>query len=107
MPNIEMFFRLRRDPALGLFTFISGNWSFAEQAIMAKAALGRLAGPTQVQLSLKQTCHTLHRGREVNYTRPTLALVGAVLHVRSGPRGDVTSATDSATPGQLVEPGRR
>jgi hypothetical protein len=107
MPNIEMFFRLRRDPALGLFTFISGNWSFAEQAIMAKAALGRLAGPTQVQLSLKQTCHTLHRGREVNYTRPTLALVGAVLHVRSGPRGDVTSATDSATPGQLAEPGRR
>jgi Recombination directionality factor-like len=107
MPSIEMSFRLRRDPALGLFTFISGNWSFAEQAIMAKAALDRLAGPIQVQLGLKQTCHTLHRGREVNYTRPTLALVGAVLHVRSGPRGDVTSASDSATPGQLAEPGRR
>jgi hypothetical protein len=107
MPSIEMSFRLRRDPALGLFTFISGNWSFAEQAIMAKAALDRLAGPTQVQLGLKQTCHTLHRGREVNYTRPTLAPVGAVLHVRSGPRGDVVSATDSATPGQLAEPGRR
>jgi hypothetical protein len=75
MPSIEISFRLRRDPALGLFTFISGNWSFAEQAIMAKAALDRLAGPTQVQLGLKQTCHTLHRGREVNYTRPTLALV--------------------------------
>ena len=71
---------------------------------MAKAALDRLAGPIQVQLGLKQTCHTLHRGREVNYTSPTLALVGAVLHVRSGPRGDVTSASDSATPGQLAEP---
>jgi len=39
VPNIEMFFRLRHDPALGLFAFVSGNWSFAEQAIMAKAAL--------------------------------------------------------------------
>jgi hypothetical protein len=107
VPNIEMSFRLRHDPALGLFTFISGNWSFAEQAIMAKAALGRLAGPTRVELGLKQTCHTLHRGREVNYTRPTLALLGAVLPVRSGLRGDVTFATDGATPGQLAEPGRR
>ena len=107
VPNIEMSFRLRHDPALGLFTFTSGNWSFAEQAIVAKAALGRLAGPTRVQLGLRQTCHALHGGREVNYTRPTLALLGAVLPVRSGPRGDVTSAKYSTTPGQLAEPGRR
>jgi hypothetical protein len=107
VPNIEMFFRLRHDPALGLFAFVSGNWSFAEQAIMAKAALGRLAGPTRVQLGLKQTCYTLHGGREVNYTRPTLALPGAVLPVRSRPRGDVSSATDSAALGQLAGPGRR
>jgi hypothetical protein len=107
MPNVEMSFRLRRDPALGLFTFISGNWPFAEQAIMAKAALGRLAGPARAQLDLKQTCHTLHGGREANYTRPTLALLGVVLPVRSGLRDDVTSATDSAAPGQLAEPGRR
>jgi hypothetical protein len=39
VPNIEMYFRLSHDPALGLFTFTSGNWSFAEQAIKAKAAL--------------------------------------------------------------------
>ena len=107
MPNVEMSFRLRQDPTLGLFTFISGNWSFAEQAIMAKAALGRLAGPARAQLGLKQTCHALHGGREANYTRPTLALLDAVLPVRSSPRADVTSATDSATPGQLAEPRRR
>jgi hypothetical protein len=75
VPNIEMYFRLSHDPALGLFTFTSGNWSFAEQAIKAKAALGRLAVPTRIQLGLKRTCHTLHRGRGVNYTKPTLALL--------------------------------
>lgn len=68
MPSIEMSFRLRRDPALGLFTFISGNWSFAEQAIMAKAALDRLAGPTQVQLGLSRPA-TPCIGAEKSITR--------------------------------------
>jgi hypothetical protein len=106
VPNIEMSFRLSNDPALGLFTFTSGNWSFAEQAINAKAALGRLAVPTRIQLGLERTCHTLHRGRGVNYTKPTLALLGTLSPVPSGPGGDVTSATDGASLDQLAGLGR-
>jgi hypothetical protein len=87
VPNIEMRFRLSHDPALGLFTFTSGNWSFAEEAIKAKAALGRLGVPTRIRLGLKRTCHTLHRGRGVNYTKPTLELLGTSLPVHSGPGG--------------------
>jgi hypothetical protein len=76
VPNIEMSFQLADDPTLGMFTFVSGNWSFAEQAVMTEAVLGNLAVPTLIQLTLKQTRHVLHGGRSVTYTRPTLAVLG-------------------------------
>jgi hypothetical protein len=79
VPNIEMSFQLVHDPTVGTFTFLSGNWSFAEQAIMTKAALANLAVPTLIQLGLKQTRHILHGGRSVTYTRPTLALLSTSL----------------------------
>jgi hypothetical protein len=81
-PNIEVSFQLMHDPTMGMFRFVSGNWSFAEHAVVAKAALGNLAGPTLIQLGLRQTVHTLHGGRSVTYTRPTLALLGTSLPSR-------------------------
>jgi hypothetical protein len=79
VPNIEMSFQLVHDPTLGMFTFVSGNWSFAEQAVMTEAVLGNLAAPTLIQLGLKQTRHVLRGGRSVTYTRPTLAVLGTSL----------------------------
>jgi hypothetical protein len=79
VPNIEMSFQLVDDPTLGVFTFVSGNWSFAEQAVVTEAVLGNLAVPTLIQLGLKQTHHILRGGRSVTYTRPTLAVLGPSL----------------------------
>jgi hypothetical protein len=79
VPNIEMSFQLVDDPTLGMFTFVSGNWSFAEQAVMTEAVLGNLAVPTLIQLSLKQTRHVLRGGRSVTYTRPTLTVLSTSL----------------------------
>jgi Recombination directionality factor-like len=76
VPNIEMSFQLVDDPTLGVFKFVSGNWSFAEQAVVTEAVLGNLAVPTLIQLGLKQTHHILRGGRSVTYTRPTLAVLG-------------------------------
>jgi hypothetical protein len=76
VPYVELSFQLLRDPALGIFTFVSGNWLFAEQAMQTKATLDALNGRARLQLHLKQSDHTLHGGRSVTYTRPTLTLLG-------------------------------
>jgi len=79
VPNIEISFQLVQDPTLGMFTFVSGNWSFAEQAVMTEAVLGSLAVPTLIQLGLEQTPQVLRGGRSVTYTRPTLTVLGTSL----------------------------
>jgi hypothetical protein len=75
-PRVEVFFQLAQDPALGIFTFTSGSWSFAEEVINARNALYANGQPTRARLSLWQTYHRLSSGRTLTYTRPTLALVG-------------------------------
>jgi hypothetical protein len=78
-PQVEVFFQLAQDPALGMFTFASGSWSFAEQVINARNALQANNQPTRARLSLRRTHHRLYSGRTITYTKPALTLVGNTL----------------------------
>jgi hypothetical protein len=75
-PRTQACFRLLQGPALGTFTFSSGNQAFAKQASHALASLRRDPRPTCARLSLQRTPHRLRSGTTIAYTRPTLVLLG-------------------------------
>jgi hypothetical protein len=74
-PRVEVFFQIAQDPALGMFTFVSGSWSFAEQVINARNVLQANSQLTLARLSLRRADQRLYSGRPIAYTRPALALV--------------------------------
>jgi Recombination directionality factor-like len=77
-PGVSICFRLRSDPALGIFGLLSEDWSFAETVIDTGAALQRMAQlPTTARLDLLRTQHTLPSGRALAYTHPALTLLGS------------------------------
>jgi hypothetical protein len=72
-PLVQVVFRLCQDPTLGMFTFTSGNWSFAKDTLQAVAMLERNGMPARVGLSIEQSHCMLRSGRAVASTRPTLS----------------------------------
>jgi hypothetical protein len=76
-PRIWLCFRLLQDPALGMLSFSSGNWAFAEQASEALASLRRDPRLAYARLGLHRTPHRLGSGTTITYTRPALTLVRA------------------------------
>jgi hypothetical protein len=83
-PGVGICFRLRSDPALGMFGLLSEDWSFAETVIDTRAALHRMSQlPTTARLHLLRTQHTLPSGRALAYTRPALTLLGSTAGQRN------------------------
>jgi hypothetical protein len=76
-PRAQVCFRLLQDPALGTFTFSTGNWTFAEQVSNALDVLHRDPHPTCARLSLQRTPCRLQGGTIITYTRPELELIRA------------------------------
>ena len=71
-------FRLRNDPALGIFGLLSKDWSFAETVISTQAALQRMGRlHTTARLKLQRSQYTLPSGR-------VLSGLPEVLHVILG-----------------------
>jgi hypothetical protein len=74
-PRVRLRFRLLEDPGLGVFSFSSGNWAFAEQTSDALASLGGDRRMACARLSLQRTSHRLRSGTTISHTRPVLVLV--------------------------------
>jgi hypothetical protein len=62
-PRAEIRFRLRDDPALGVFNLVSEDWSFVEQVMEIRAVLRGIGQAAAARLSLLRTMHTLRSGR--------------------------------------------
>src|SRR5438034_3792752 len=58
-PRVAVVFRLLQAPALGSFTFVSGSWSLAEDAMRAVEALRGYGQPVRAQLRLHRVPYTL------------------------------------------------
>lgn len=87
-PQIEVFFRLKDEPDLGIMKFQTGSWSMAEE-LAANDVEGQLAdfaadGVTKLAatLELEEVSYTVKKGPRagsfVSYTKPVLTLKGAV-----------------------------
>jgi hypothetical protein len=74
-PRAEVRFRLRDDPALGVFSLVSEDWSFVELVMETRAVLRGSAQPAAARLRLLRTMHTLRSGRVLAYTRPVISLL--------------------------------
>jgi hypothetical protein len=74
-PRAEIRFRLQDDPALGLFSLVSEDWSFVEHVMASLAVLRRTNGPAAARLNLLRTMHPLRSGRVLAYTRPAISLL--------------------------------
>jgi hypothetical protein len=74
-PRAEILLRLRDDPALGLFSFLSEDWSFVELVTEARVALRGMDRPAAAQLGLNRTLHMLQSGKVLAYTMPVLTLL--------------------------------
>jgi hypothetical protein len=74
-PRVEVRLRLRDDPALGMFSFLSEDWSFVELVAAARVALRRMDRPVTARLGINRTLHTLRSGRVLPYTMPVLTLL--------------------------------
>jgi hypothetical protein len=69
-----MWFRLSGAPLLGLFSFTSGNWSFAEDMVTAGSLLRGRHGLVHAYLGLDRVSGILSTGQAVVFSRPTLSI---------------------------------
>jgi hypothetical protein len=72
-------FRLRAECTLGSFTFFTGSWTFAEDAVKAAVALPQLDGSARAELRLDHTRYKTATGRGISWTQPRMAVLGSVL----------------------------
>ena len=70
-PNAHVRFRLGAAPEAGLFSIVSGNWSFAEEAVSTAGAL-REHAPVDRWLSRRETTCMQRSGRSMTYTRTAI-----------------------------------
>lgn len=73
-PHVQVWFRLVSAPMLGHFSFMSGNWSFAEEVLAAASKLSRHHGLIRASLSLNRVGGTLSTGQAVAFSRPVLTI---------------------------------
>ncbi|AYN58514.1 hypothetical protein HOU70_gp33 [Arthrobacter phage Liebe] len=89
VPQIEVYFRLAANPDLGLFKFQTGSWSLAQDLVrddvegqLADYAADSDTGTVRAVLKLEEVSFVAKNGpragQTVNYTKPVLAIKGAV-----------------------------
>jgi hypothetical protein len=83
-PSIELIFRLAEEPDLGLFRYQTGSWSLVSDLAYngVEDALAEIDGPAKAVLALEEVSFVAKNGpragQTVNYTKPTLKIVGPV-----------------------------
>jgi hypothetical protein len=73
---VEIRFTLAEDPASGVFSFASEDWSLVELCGTLRGALNSSSMPLPATLGLERTLHRLQSGRVLACTRPVIALAG-------------------------------
>jgi Recombination directionality factor-like len=76
-PHLRVRFRLEGAAALGAFTFVSGNWTFAEEVATAAGVLCCRKGLTPAMLRCDVATVTLSSGQVVRCSRPALTIIRA------------------------------
>lgn len=82
-PSIEVFFRLADERDLGIFKFVTGSWSMAQDLARddTAAELAAIDGPALATLELEEVSFVAKNGpragQTVNYTKPVLKIKGA------------------------------
>ena len=82
-PDVEVYFRLKEQPDLGVFKFQTGSWSLVQDWIWVdlEAQLEAVQGAIECTLKLEQVSFTAKNGPRagqlVEYVKPTLVVRGA------------------------------
>lgn len=72
-PNIKIKFRLRDDPELGVFEFMTGAWSLASVLGYAMSDLERAGGAAYATLALEPV-EFQKEGKTIKFTKPVLSV---------------------------------
>jgi hypothetical protein len=73
-PRVRLEFRLLDAPTLGLFEFLSGDWSVAEEIGVIADRLPQDGGLIRAQLGLRRTSVALSSGQVVLVTRAAIVV---------------------------------
>lgn len=73
-PSVKALFRLAAAPDLGLWRFNSASWQLATAVTQLESDLAERGGTSDATLALELIEYTTKAGRNVQYTKPTIAL---------------------------------
>lgn len=82
-PQIEVYFRLKEEPDLGIFKYQTGSWSLAQDLVREQTveALEEINGPTLATLAIEEVSFVAKNGpragQTVTYNKPVLTIKGA------------------------------
>ncbi|OII27571.1 hypothetical protein [Frigoribacterium sp. MCBA15_019] len=82
-PDVEVYFRLKEQPDLGVFKFQTGSWSLVQDWVWTdmKSQLRGIEGAIAAVLELEQISYTAKNGPKagqlIEYVKPALAVLGA------------------------------
>lgn len=76
-PSTNLYFRLTRDPDIGVFRFQSSSWKLAETVDGLAAALARAEGQVKGELRLELVEFRTKAGVDVSYRKPVIKILGS------------------------------